>query len=230
MGLSLIYSNIEAAKQAIDALFDQLAFSGNLELTPEVAYVNEARVITAMIALTGGSNDTTDVKLVRVGTSEINVATLLDDGACASGTCASEASGDEIAGDNVYTGRFTLNENAEGTLIYRVVAAPRSGGASIWSGDFDVLIVEHLTNSKLNELLTKQCGYQTQLDNATDPSSLSDTLDGILTELGNDPDVLQAGKSDGGQGVWIMYTDGVGGVLYTPAEGTKRGGREHRRR
>ena len=78
-------------------------FDGALQLSPDVAYVNEDRLIKGTISLSDIKTDPENVNLVRVDDPDF-VVNMKDDGACANGSCPNNASGDLIAGDNIYTG------------------------------------------------------------------------------------------------------------------------------
>ncbi len=223
--ITLSIQDIEAAVDLYITYNPDYDFGGTLILTPDVAYVEEDRVVTATISLTDEDTDPADVKLVRVETTETEVVDMLDDGACAAGDCPSDASGDEIAGDNVYTGRFTINEASATTVVYRVVVGLTYSSDPARSENFELTITQHLTDAKLDELLAKQSEYQNQLETAAEQAEVSEVIENIIAELENDPEVAQVGKSNGGHGVWIIYNDGVGGVLYTPLSGSK-GGRQ----
>ncbi|NQT72470.1 MAG: hypothetical protein HQ553_06830 [Chloroflexi bacterium] len=199
-------------------------FDGTLMMTPDVAYVGEDRVITATIYLTDTDTDPTDVKLMKVETTATEVVSMLDDGACATGECLGDASGDEIAGDSVYTGRFTSSETSDTTVVYRVVVGLASSSDSVHSEKFELMTTHHLTDAKLDELLIKQSGFQDQLEIAAEQGGVTEAIEKIIVELENDPEVAQVGINDSGQGIWIIYNDGVGGVLSLPLSDSKGSG------
>ncbi|MCP4612733.1 MAG: hypothetical protein GY845_28900 [Planctomycetes bacterium] len=222
--ITLAIQDIESSVDLYITYNSGYDFGGTLMLTPDVAYVGEDRVVTATIQLTDTDTDPMDVKLFKVDTTATKVVSMLDDGACEAGECPSNASGDEIAGDNVYTGRFMSREISVSTVVYRVMVGLVSSSDSALSEKSELLTTHHLTDAKLDELLTKQSGFQNQLEIAAEQGGMTEAIESIIAELEDDPDVAQVGKSDGGQGIWIIYNDGVGGVLYTPISNSKGGG------
>lgn len=195
------------------------AFTGQLSITPDVAYVNEARTLTARIALTDPTTNPAEVQLIQIdAAAKAVVAQLTDDG--------NLDNGDEIEGDGIYSGEFTISATAAGTVDYRVQAGRTEGGPAL-SEVFDVLVVEHLTQAAFETTLTTQATYQDQLDSAAKQGdkAVEDTVDAIVDALENDPSVAQVGESDSGRGVWIVYSSGIGGVLYAPQTDIRSGGR-----
>lgn len=186
-------------------------FQGKLIMSPDIAYKNESRQITATISLTDSKTDPADIKLVKISsTGNEVVATLTDDG--------NLTNGDEIQGDKIYTARFNINEAAEGVLKFRVVVGYLNSEEVANSEKYSLLIAEHLSDEQLNTIIEKHNTYQAQIEQA---ASANTTIDTILSELQKDSTVAQAGKSEDGLGIWVVYQCGISGVLYTPSAGSK---------
>lgn len=201
-------------------------FGSELELTPDVAYIGEDRLITATITLNDEITDPEDVILVRVDGTETQVVRLMDDGACVSGTCPDSSSGDEIGGDYIYTGRFTLNEASSATALYRVAVGLTDNTGTVYSEKYRIMITEHLSDELLEDILTDQKTYQDRIDHAVATGTVKETLEAIVNELQNDPDVSYAAVNSGGRGIGILYTSGIAGVLSANLPDTKAGSAE----
>ncbi len=193
-------------------------FGGQLAISPDLAYVGEPREMRALIALTDASTDAEGVFLYRVHSAdEQQVAQFSDDG--------NLDNGDEIEGDGIYSCTFTLEEDTAMRAAYRARVETVTG-ADAWSETFDVRVTEHLTEEQLDTVLSMQEAYQTQLDEAwvtKDRSEIEDTVDAIVADLRGKPDIADVGESASGLGVWMVYTSGIGGVIYVPEPGVKHG-------
>jgi len=191
-------------------------FGGRLVLLPDVVYVNESKLVSAQIALTDPATDPASVLLVRVlpdGDEEL-VTQLVDTGDL--------MAGDEIQGDRVYSGRGPVLHTMAGEVPYRVVV--HANGDEARSESFPLLVSAHLSTGELDSILGVQEGAQAVIDQAAANGTLDLVLPDVLAALQNDPLVAQAGMSDSGQGLWIVYESGIAGVLYSPEAGVKGGG------
>ena len=198
-------------------------FGSELELSPDVAYIGEGVIITATITLNDESTDPDDVMLIRVDGTETQVVRLMDDGACVSGTCPDSSSGDEIGGDYIYTGRFTINEASAATAFYRVAAGLTDDTTTVYSEKYRLMITEHLSDELFEDILIDQRAYQDRINNAVSTGNISETLNNIVNELKNNPDVSFAAVNSGGRGIGILYTNGIAAVLSANLPDTKSG-------
>ena len=207
--LSIANSDAQASFQA--TLNPGYAFTGQLQVTPDVVYLDEPREITAAIALLDPETDSSMVELVRVDDGvETVIANLTDDG--------NLFNGDEIMGDGIYTGRFWLTESEPGLVRVRTRVQLLTSMDEAHSEPFDILASKHLTEEEVDEILTLQTDLQLRLDTAAADSDedLEDEVDAIISELELLPEVAQVGESDSGRGVYILYESGVAGALYSP--------------
>lgn len=210
----LLFSTPEADElAAVDIIYNRAyRFGGQLDLQPDVAYLNEAREFLVRVALTDERTEHGIVTLVSVANGEV-VAVLTDDG--------DSDNGDEIDSDDVYSALFTLDEASAGTREYQV-RVNLDSGVEASSESASILVTEHLDAIEVTELLEQQGELQQRIENINE-ENLANEIEDILSELESDPAIAQAGVSDGGQGLWMVYSNGIAGVLYTPKEGSKGG-------
>lgn len=217
--ITITITDAEGQESFVVTYNPNYAFTGQLSVTPDVAYVSETRALTARIALTDATTDADNVQLLQLdsGTKAV-VAQLTDDGDL--------GNGDEIEGDGIYSGVFNLTAAAPGKIGYRVQVGRTEGDPAL-SEVFDVLVAEHLTQAAFETTLTTQDTYQQQLESAAKQGdkAVEDTVNAIVAALQANPDVAQAGKSESGRGVWVVYQSGIGGVMYAPDTDIRSGGR-----
>jgi hypothetical protein len=194
-------------------------FGGRLQLKPDVMYVSESKQLVAKIALTDKKTKGDQVRLVRedAGGDEIEVLTLVDTGDL--------GFGDDIEGDGVFSGKANLALPEAQTARFRVVVGKKGGGPAR-SERVEVLVTQHLTNGELTEILDEHASMEAQIESAIAGGTLPEKLDELLAALQADPDVAQAGKGASGKGLWVVYENGIAGVLYTPTADQKGGGME----
>lgn len=208
------------------------AFGGQLSIWPDTAYVGELRQHTALIALPAvqaekeGEEEEPPaapaVMLVRiVDGAEQDVAQMTDDGDL--------GRGDEIEGDGIYSGLFELEETEPNTAQFRVRVTPGGeDGSNALSEIFPVLVTERITEKRFEEITTQLGDLETMLEEAAATKSakaVEDAVDDVIETLEADPTVTDVGESDSGNGVWLVYEDGIPAVLYAPTSDIKSGGR-----
>lgn len=197
------------------------AFGGQLSIWPDTAYVDEPREFTALVALppVGEGEAAPEVMLVRlVEGDESDVAPMSDDG--------NLGNGDEIEGDGIYSAQFTLAEAEPNVAEFRV-RVTSADESQARSEIFPVLVTERITEKRFEEITTQLAALEAKLEAAAATKSakaVEEAIDEVLAELDEDPTVDQKGKSDGGQGVWLVYEDGIPAVLYAPTSDIKAGG------
>lgn len=194
-------------------------FGGALVVTPDAAFVNESALFTAQVAILDKDVAPADVWLTwfdPLSGEDVELFPMTDDGDL--------GHGDEIQGDRVYTGRNSLAWLEAATVQLRVRAGRTDNGGSAWSERFGVLVSQHLSDGELNAMLAEQAAWQAAIDAAAAGGFLPDELAAIKAELDADPDIAQAGYSDGGQGLWMVYENGIPAVLYSPAADGKGSG------
>lgn len=192
------------------------AFSGSLQMDPDVAYLGEITTITARVNLADLDTDPQDVKLVMTGAQgETEVGFMSDDGDL--------FGGDEIEGDDIFTLQFELNLAQVTSADFRVVVGLLGSNGSARSEIAEILVEERLTDEQIQAVISTQEQLQSQLD-GVDPNDVEGKVNDILGQLQGDPKVVQAGKSGSGRGAWAVFDSGIAGVVYSPADDVKSGG------
>lgn len=216
----LFIAGTEAELEFTATLNPGYSFAGQLQVSPDVVYLNEPRMLTAAVALLDPETDPAMVELVRVdGSTETVVASLTDDGDL--------GNGDEIEGDGIFTGQFLLTEAAAGTVDLRVRVQLLTTAAEARSEVFEVLSTEHLSDADLQTILDLHATLEDRLDQAAAAGTLAAEVDAVVAELEATDGVAQAGESDSGRGVYVVYENGIGGVLYA-AVGDQRSAPQRR--
>lgn len=188
------------------------AFGGQVDLQPDVAFVDETEEFIVRVALTDPQTEGSVVNLISSSSDSV-IATLTDDG--------NLSNGDEIESDGVYSGLFSVSESVVGTLMYQVQVNIDGGGEAI-SEPVSLLVAERLDGGEVSDILFQQNQLQQRLDDTGD-EDLASEINLILAELESDPAIVQVGVSDGAQGIWFVYDNGIAGALHTPKTGTKGG-------
>jgi hypothetical protein len=195
-------------------------FSGPLSLKPDVAYINEDRLITATVKLIDESTDNNHVQLVRVDGTKKVVAIMKDDGACESGVCSNDSSGDLLSGDKIFTARFIINENSRMLAQYRVEVGLKNSEEKAVSEKDTIVVTEHLNSEEMQRITEIQSKYQQQLDKAVADGDISATIDKIILDLEEDLNVSKVYRNSDGLGISVHYICGVAGLISAKLPGT----------
>jgi hypothetical protein len=184
-------------------------------VNPDALFVNEPAIVTIRAVVPyDQTQGTPPVTLQRVDTSGNLLATegsLTDDG--------NLANGDEIKGDGIFSIRKVFSSTQEERIRLRI--ALQQGVLVINSNVFFLDVFAHLTDAELNAIQTLQANAE-QFYKAF-VGSKQDARNATLALITQSPDVLQAGLSENGNGIWILYKSGVlGGLVLNP--GNTRGG------
>ncbi len=200
--------------------FFEYNFGGGLIITPDVLYVGDIVELVVTIALGDGATDPDDVSLVKiVDGQEVLVSELFDDGILAN-------NGDEIEADGIFSARFFLTPmpGDEGLEQYLVRVGRLGKAPDVLSEAVSVLISEHLSDDEIDTIMALQTDFQADIDQAVIDGMLPAVLAQVEADLLADPAVAEVGYSDDGRGLWVLYSCGVSGLLYTWEDGTKGGG------
>jgi hypothetical protein len=205
----------DGATRSLDVTYNPgYAFGGSLQLTPDVVEGPLAETVTARILITDGATDPASVSLVRdgdPGQPPEFLTQLFDDG----------SHGDEQAADGIYTGTF-VPEPDEGIHHYRVML----GTVFAVSATSEAATLRVMPLIDLVEIAARQEALGVmgdELDAARGAGTLDETLDTLLAQLDANPDVAAAGKGSSGNGLWILYGDGMPAIVHSPEAGTKAG-------
>lgn len=195
------------------------AFNGALQLSHDVAYVNESRQVVARVALRSDLVDAASVRLLLVAAdgAETEVGNMADGGDL--------TMGDDIEGDGVYSVRFNVAPGAKGSVRYRVNARLAGAATQVRSEKRSIKIAERLTDQQFSALLHKQTAGAERLTSAAagGEAALRSAVTELIAQLGADPDVAAVAPNETGLAVSVVYRNGVAGVIGTPAAGTKGG-------
>ena len=193
---------------------DQLVRNGTAR--PNGIFINEPTMVTFTAQVGIASNlIVSSVTLIEYDSSYNPIATLgrmYDDG----------THGDALPGDNIFTVQFAVNQPTRTTFHFSVSAL--YGTSVIYSPFFTLNVVPHITDAEFAPLVTipnqGEGQYQSYVSGGLSPL---DARNKTITWLMSQPSVLQAGASESGLGIWILYRSGLlGGIQLNPAN-TKGG-------
>ena len=156
------------------------------------------------------------MNLQRVDADENIIAiegTLTDDGDL--------SNADEIAGDGVFSIRTPFSSQSEGRIRLRL--ALQQGALTATSDIFYLDVFDHLTDEQLNIILNSQKAALQNFNTLAGSIGREAARDVVLTQLQQDPNVLQAGVSDNANGIWMLYSFGILGALNLNPDGTRGG-------
>lgn len=185
-------------------------------INPDALFINEPATVTIRaIVPYDQTQGPPPVTLQRVDTSGNLLATegsLTDDG--------NLSNGDEIKGDGIFSMRKVFSSAQAERIRLRI--ALQQGVLVINSKVFFLDVFAHLTDAELNAIKTLQANAE-QFYKAF-VGSKQDARNATLALITQSVDVLQAGLSENGNGIWILYKSGVlGGLVLNPAN-TRGGG------
>ena len=184
-------------------------------VNPDALFINEPATVTIRAVVPyDQTQGPPPVTLQRVDTSGNLLATegsLTDDG--------NLSNGDEIKGDGIFSMRKVFSSAQVERIRLRI--ALQQGVLVINSNVFFLDVFAHLTDAELNAIKTLQANAEQFFKNFA--GSKQDARNATLALITQSPDVLQAGLSENGNGIWILYKSGVlGGLVLNP--GNTRGG------
>lgn len=132
------------------------------------------------------------------------------------------SNGDEIAGDGLFGSRKLFSSQIEERIRLRIFLQQDS--LTFVSDPFYLDVFTRLTDAELNTILTLQATAVQNYNNLVGTIGPEAARDEVLAQIQQDPNVLQAGISENGYGIWMLYTSGVLGALDLSPSGTKGGG------
>ncbi len=178
-------------------------FGGPLSVSPDVVYLNEARELTALLALTDAKTAPANTQLIRIdGGVETELGTFADDG--------SAEHGDETADDGIYACKFTLTEAAGGNVELRARTGIAGGGTAT-SEAFNILVTGHFSQERITELNATLSDHGSRMEQAyaSGIPALAAEAKKIAAELKARPDVEYCALTSDGLGVRTGYKDGI---------------------
>lgn len=184
-------------------------------VNPDALFINEPATVTIRAVVPyDQTQGTPPVTLQRVdgsGNLLTNEGSLTDDG--------NLANGDEIKGDGIFSIRKVFSSAQAERIRLRI--ALQQGVLVINSKVFFLDVFAHLTDTELNAIKTLQANAE-QFYKAF-VGSKQDARNATLALITQSTDVLQAGLSENGNGIWILYKSGVLGGLVLNAANTRGG-------
>ena len=182
--------------------YPQSSFSGPLEVSESLLYLNEPKDVTFTLAIR--SETVLSAKLYatdRNGTVQGEAAICKDDGVLP----------DEIGKDGIYTARKTLSSPQEGYLCFRVGVA-ETGGASYFTENKCLWVTSHFTSGDVQKAVELADSAKQIHDQALGAGkSLQEAAEAVVNQLKNHPHMGDIGVSAAGGVGWITAAGILGG-------------------
>ncbi len=128
--------------------------------------------------------------------------------------------GDSLSGDNIFTTQIGINELSPTTINFKVSVAYRGTLRRVQSNFFSINVVQLPLEEDVNEILSTNQQASDNLETWFQQYGIDQAYEMIVDYLLNQPIVQDAGISEGGQSVWIIYNNGLEGVLFKNPEDT----------
>jgi hypothetical protein len=138
-----------------------------------------------------------------------NLGRLYDDG----------THGDSLPGDNIFTTQIVVNEPSPTTINFKVTVAYRGTLRRVQSDFFSTNVVELPPEEEVNEILSTSQQASDNLELWSQQYGIDQAREMIANYLSTQPNVQDAGISEDGQTIWIVYDNGLeGAILANPEE------------
>lgn len=180
---------------------------GILTSTPAIVTVK------ATVPYSGTAPTVTLERVDANGNILVNEGALVDNG--------NLGAGDEIAGDGIFTARKSLTVSPAQKLLFRVRAV--SGATVNVSGVFAIDVVDPISDAQFNGIVSTQKTAEAAFWSLKASLGREAATQQILASLQSNPLVLQAGRAESGNGVWILFNGGILGGLLLNDPGTLGG-------
>jgi len=182
--------------------YPQSSFSGPLEVSESLLYINEPKDVTFTVAIR--SETVLSAKLYatdRNGTVQGEAAICKDDGVLP----------DEIGKDGIYTARKTLSSPQAGYLCFRV-GVEEPGGVSYFTENKCLWITSHFTGVDVQKAVELADTAKQIHDQALGAGkSLQEAAEAVVNQLKNHPHMGDIGVSAAGGVGWITAAGILGG-------------------
>lgn len=132
-----------------------------------------------------------------------NLGRLYDDG----------THGDSLQGDNIFTALITVNEPSPTTLNFRVSVAYRGTLRRVLSDFFSIDVVQLPSEEEFNQTLSINLDASDNLEVWSQQYGTDSARTMLVDYLRGQPDVQDAGISEDGQTIWVIYENGLEAVL-----------------
>lgn len=180
-------------------------FLSQLSVSPDGVFTDTSYNVTAHATLAASA---TSVVLEKVSSSDSTTATKVSDLATMYDDGDATSHGDDIASDNVYSAIVPFTETTGGNIYVRVNAD------GTYSTIKTIAVLTPLTTVEWDAVMDTPNSAKDIFDAAsgsTDADKAANSITAIKALTG----VANAGVSEDGQGIWIVYDSGVlGGFVF----------------
>jgi hypothetical protein len=114
------------------------------------------------------------------------------------------SNGDEIAGDGIFSIRKLFSSQIEERIRLRIFLQQDS--LTFVSDPFYLDVFTRLTDTEINTILTLQATAVQNYNNLAGTIGPKAARDAVLAQIQQDPNILQAGISESGYGIWMLYS------------------------
>jgi hypothetical protein len=187
-----------------------------ITIAPDAIFVGEPQYVTIRAHIPYNPDGSVPlVNLQRVDAANNVIATegsLTDNG--------NLSAGDEVTGDGIFSIRKLFSSQIEQSirLQIRLQQDPTQT-----SNVFVLDVFTHLTDTQVNNILNLQRQAIQNYNFLAGSIGKVAAANAVLTTIRENPNVLQAGLSESGNGIWMLYSSGVLGALNLNPPGTKGG-------
>jgi hypothetical protein len=189
-----------------------------ITLNPDAIFVGEPSSVTIKAAIpydaSQGMPSTTLQRLDGSGGVIATEGTLTDDG--------NLSNADEIAGDGIFSLRKAFSSPMEGRIRLRI--SFQQGTLAFNSNIFFLDVFVHLSDAQFDTILTLQNTSRQNYNALVGSLGRDGARNAVLAQAQQNSNILQAGVSENGAGIWMLYTSGVLGALDLNPPGTRGGG------
>ncbi len=196
-----------------------LEFLSAPQAFPDAFFVNEETEVIFRVAIENNPNlDPTGVKLLQVDDNNNiieTLTTLADDG--------NIYNGDDIEGDGVFSGKTNFKESIVSLIRLRVSADITEALEIVtaYSEVFNLSVINHLTNAEFSKAFNMPNETQQKYEELEAIYGEEEGKTKTVEWLETQPEIVQAGIAESGEGIWYLLNSGVlGGIILHP-EGTE---------
>jgi hypothetical protein len=132
-----------------------------------------------------------------------NLGRLYDDG----------THGDALPGDNIFTTQVAINKSAPTTINYKVSVAYKGTLKRVTSDFFSIDVVTLPSEADVNNILSVNQQASDNLETWSQQYGNNQAFIMLVNYLLSQPTVQNAGISQYGNGVWVIYKDGLEGFF-----------------
>lgn len=184
---------------------------GGISITPDGFLTNAPTTVTVHAAVPySGAIPTVTLERVDLANNVLDTeGALVDSG--------SLAAGDDISGDGIFSLRKSYTVSAPERIRLRIRAV--LGAATAVSQVFFLDAFDPIPDTTFSAILNLENTAETYFNSLLPTQGRQAATSSTIAMLLANSDVLQAGTSDGGNGIWILFKGGLlGGLLLNTAD------------